>query len=229
MKKISENVEAVKKNINEACAKVGRRPDEIELIAVSKTFPTEMILQAYAAGLRKFGENRALEFRDKVPLLPEDIEWHFIGHLQTNKIKYIGRRAYLIHSVDSLHLAGALSEYGQKNRIEFRVLMEVNTSGEESKYGIHLQEAQDLFMQIDRLPNIHLKGLMTIGPFTEDEEAIRRAFRALKQLQQDLQAKVDNRKLKVLSMGMSHDYSIAIEEGSTMVRIGTAIFGSRGR
>lgn len=229
MKKISGNLEAVNRNIERACAKVGRKPDEIELIAVSKTFPTDVILQAYEAGIRKFGENRAIEFRDKVPLLPGDIEWHFIGHLQTNKIKYVGSRAHLIHSVDSLHLAKALSEYGQKNHIEFRVLMEVNTSGEESKYGIHLHEAQNTFLQIDRLQNIHLKGLMTIGPFTENVEAIRKAFRALKQIQQDLKTEVDNQKLKVLSMGMSHDYLIAIEEGSTMVRIGTAIFGSRGR
>lgn len=219
----------VLENIAEVCKKTGRNADDVKVVAVSKTFPVETIQKAYEAGLRIFGENRAQDFRDKTPLLPQDIEWHFIGHLQKNKIKYVIPRAELVQSVDSLKLAKALSDYALRNDKIQPVLLEVNTSGEKSKFGAAPQEAVDLFQRVDELSGLSLKGLMTIGPFTDDEQAIRKAFRLLVKIKRELEKYLSENKLAVLSMGMTHDYKIAIEEGSNMVRLGTAIFGARGR
>ncbi len=226
---IKEAVEHVWERIDAACSRVGRKRNEITLIAVTKTFPPAVIQQAYDAGLRTFGENKAQELRDKAPLLPDDIEWHFIGHLQTNKIKYVVPRAALIHSVDSLHLAEALQQFANKQKVTIPILLEVNTSGESSKFGFNPADVAGAFEKISAFKNLQLRGLMTIGPLTEDKNLIRRAFKQLFDLRESLQQRFPEMALPVLSMGMSSDFEIAIEEGSTHIRVGTAIFGPRGR
>lgn len=228
IKGITDRVEKVQSAIEKACKRSGRSPEEIKLIAVSKTFPVEVIQQAYDAGLRIFGENKAQELRDKAPQLPADIEWHFIGHLQSNKIKYAAPVSALIHSVDSLSIAEALSAFAVKKGMEIPVLIEVNTSGEASKFGMTADDVEGNFKQIRMLENIKVRGLMTIGPMTADEERIRNSFRLLRSLRDKLAAIADESEIAALSMGMSQDFEIAIEEGSTMIRVGTAIFGHRG-
>ncbi len=227
--RIRKNIEEIERRIAQACARAGRERGEVTLIAVSKTFPAEVVRAAYEAGLRIFGENRPQELRDKSRILPQDIEWHFIGHLQTNKIKYVLPAARLIHSVDSLHLAQALSEFAVKKNRTVPVLIEVNSSGEASKFGFKPQEVPEAFAEIMRLPQLELKGLMTIGPLTDDVQRIRQAFRQMHRLQQSLQKDWGKQKTAILSMGMSGDFEIAIEEGSTHIRLGTAIFGERGK
>jgi len=229
MTQINENLIKVRQGIAEACARSQRPADAVRLIGVSKTLPPEIIMQAYDAGLRSFGENRPQELRDKIALLPQDIEWHFIGHLQKNKIKYVAGKAVLIHSVDSQELAVLLSQFAARQGLELNILLEVNTSSESSKFGVTPEQAQAAFMAIRELPHLHLQGLMTIAPFVEDTDAIRRSFRTLRAIKDALAAQVTPQEIVHLSMGMSHDYEIAIEEGSTMVRIGTAIFGPRRR
>lgn len=222
LKKVFEKIETV-------CIKSGRNPCEVELVAISKTFPAEDVMEVYQAGMRVFGESRAQEFRDKVPQLPSDIHWHFVGHLQTNKIKYIVPKAELIHSVDSLHLARALSDYAQKKGVVSRILMEINTSEEDAKFGTAMDSAIDDYLEIANLPALEACGLMTMAPFTDDERAIRRSFTRLRKIREQIAGQMAEERVAILSMGMSNDYPIAIEEGSTMVRIGSAIFGPRGR
>lgn len=207
----------------------GRDPAEVQLIPVTKTLSTEVIRVAYNCGLRKFAESKAQEFRAKINLLPPDIEWHFIGHLQTNKIKYVLPPCNLIHSVDTLKLAQAISDFCARKSMTCSILMEVKTSVEESKYGVDTFQALDLFWQIKKLARIHLCGLMTIAPFTEDRHLIRRSFVTLREIREKIYNTIGRDQKLELSMGMSQDFEIAIEEGSTMVRIGTSIFGPRGR
>jgi len=226
---IEEAIAKVNKRIEAACQRAGRKPEEITLIAVTKTFPAETVKQAYQAGLRVFGENRPQELRDKAQVLPPDIEWHFIGHLQTNKIKYVVPRAVLIHSVDSIHLARALEQFAEKRALKIPILLEVNTSGESSKFGFKPTEVLEAFKTIKEFNHLQIKGLMTIGPLTDNERKIRQAFRQLYQLREELLRSFESFTLPYLSMGMSGDFEIAIEEGSTHIRIGTAIFGARGR
>ena len=213
--------------INAACKRSARVPDDVKLVAVSKRFPVQRITEAYESGLRIFGESKAQELRDKVGVLPENIEWHFIGHLQTNKVKYVVPFAELIHSVDSMHLAEAISDYALKNDYKPKVLMEVNTSAEQTKFGFDGESAIEAYQQINELPGLHICGLMTMAPFVHDENEIRQAFRKLKVIQEELKLLNSGMDVNELSMGMSQDYEIAIEEGSTIVRIGTAIFGKR--
>jgi len=213
--------------ISAACKRSDRNPDEVKLVAVSKRFPVERITVAYESGLRIFGESKAQELRDKVGVLPTDIEWHFIGHLQKNKIKYVVPFAHLIHSIDSIQLAEAISAYAVKNGHKPRVLMEVNTSSEQTKFGFDVDSTIDAYQKINELPGLYICGLMTMAPFVDDEIKIRQAFRRLKQIQDRLLQLDSGLDVCELSMGMSQDYEIAIEEGSTMVRIGTAIFGKR--
>ncbi len=221
-------IHRVEEQIQKACQRSGRNREEVTLVAVSKTFPAEYISRAYENGLRIFGESRAQEFKGKVIGLPDDIEWHFIGHLQRNKIKYVLPHAYLIHSIDSLVLAEAVSEYTLKHALpSVSVLMEVNTSGETAKHGFLPQEAADAFLQINELPGLNLKGFMTIAPFVSDEKKIRASFAMLRRIKEDAGRFAAPEKTAELSMGMSADFETAIEEGSTIVRIGTAIFGSR--
>lgn len=225
---IRENLEYVRRNIEEACRRVGRRPEEVTLITVSKTHPVPMLKEAYEAGARDFGENKVQELVDKLPQLPEDIKWHMIGHLQRNKVKYIIGKTKLIHSVDSLRLAEEINTEAVKRGITADILIEVNVAEEESKFGVTVQEMPMLIEEIAKLPGVRIKGLMTIAPYTENPEENRIFFKKLKQLSVDITAKnIDNVSMDVLSMGMTGDYIVAVEEGATCVRVGTGIFGQR--
>lgn len=225
---IRENIEFVKKEIGEACKRAGRTCDQVHLIAVSKTKPVRMLEEAYNAGIRDFGENRVQELMEKMPVVPEDIRWHMIGHLQRNKVKYIVGKVWMIHSVDSLELAEEISREAVKRQVTVRILLEVNVAGEESKFGVTVKDALGLAEAAAKLPGIQVKGLMTIAPYVEDPEENRIHFRRLKQLSVDIYDKnIDNVNMNVLSMGMTGDYSVAVEEGATYVRVGTGIFGER--
>lgn len=198
------------------------------LIAVSKTKPAEMIKEIYACGQRDFGENKVQELTEKYGELPADIRWHQIGHLQRNKVKYIVGKAALIHSVDSLRLAEAIQTEAQKKQIIVPILIEVNISGEESKFGVSKKEVLPLLEQISQFGNIKVKGLMTIAPYVTNSEENRVLFRNLRKLSVDIIEKnINNIDMEILSMGMTNDYEVAIEEGATMVRVGTGIFGMR--
>ncbi len=225
---IRENLESVRKRIETACEKAGRSRNEVTLIAVSKTKPLDMLKEAYQGGARDFGENKVQELIDKIPEMPSDVRWHMIGHLQRNKVKYIVDKVYMIHSVDSLRLAEEISREAVKKQVMVRILIEVNVAGEESKFGVSASEAVSLAEEIAKLPGIRIEGLMTIAPYVENAEENRLYFRKLKQLSVDIEGKnIDNVNMNVLSMGMTGDYSVAVEEGATCVRVGTGIFGQR--
>lgn len=228
MEFIKENLQEVENKILAACERSGRNRDEVTLIAVSKTKPVEMIESCIEEGIRVFGENKVQELCDKYEQLPKDLQWHLIGHLQRNKVKYVTEKTVLIHSVDSLRLAQAISEDAVKKGISVDLLIEVNVAEEDSKFGVKVSEAEDLIRKISVLPGIHIQGLMTIAPYAEVPEENRPIFRVLKQLSVDIAAKnIDNVSMNVLSMGMTGDYEVAIEEGATMIRVGTGIFGER--
>ena len=217
---VSENLEQVKANIEAACKRVGRDPKDVRLVAVSKTKPISLIEEAIEAGQDTFGENKVQEMCDKMEVLPDNIKWHMIGHLQRNKVKYIAGKVELIHSVDSIRLAKQISDEAQKQSIEIPVLLEVNVAREESKFGF--------FTEISKMPGIRVKGLMTSAPFVENAEDNRKYFKKLYELAVDIQSKnIDNISMRELSMGMTGDYVVAVEEGATIVRVGTGIFGSR--
>ena len=225
---LCENLKKVEDNVDAACRKAGRSRDEVTLIAVSKTKPVEMLSTIYNQGIRDFGENKVQEMCDKMEQLPSDIRWHMIGHLQTNKVKYIVGHTTLIHSVDSLHLAKEIEKQAEKKDVTVDILVEVNIAEEESKFGIHKEETYELVRQIAALPHVHICGLMTIAPYVENPEDNRMYFRGIRQLSVDIAEKnIDNVDMDVLSMGMTGDYMVAIEEGATMVRVGTGIFGER--
>lgn len=225
---ISENINNVIGNIQKACDGCERDSSEVTLIAVSKTKPLSMLEEAYRAGARDFGENKVQELMEKIPQMPGDVRWHMIGHLQRNKVKYIVGSVYMIHSVDSLKLAEEISKEAVRKNVTVKILMEVNVAEEESKFGVSVAQAIPLAEQISRLPGVQLEGLMTIAPFVDYPEENREVFSVLKQLSVDISAKnIDNVNMNVLSMGMTGDYCVAVEEGSTMVRVGTGIFGER--
>lgn len=225
---IKENIDSVKQNIEEACERSGRRKEDVCLIAVSKTKPVFMLQECYDAGIRDFGENKVQELVEKYDKLPKDIRWHMIGHLQTNKVKYIIDKVYMIHSVDSVKLAQEISRQAVKHEVEVNVLVEVNVAGEDSKFGISLKEAHDFVEQICHLPGLCVKGFMTVAPYVEKSEENRQYFVKLRQLCVDIMQKnIDNVNMNVLSMGMTGDYEVATEEGATYVRVGTGIFGER--
>lgn len=225
---IKENLAQVEKNICQACEKVGRDRSEVTLITVSKTNPVTSLREAMDCGVHIFGENKVQEMLEKQEELPDNIQWHMIGHLQRNKVKYIMGKVALIHSVDSLRLAQEISKEAVKQGTQEDILVEINVAEESSKFGITTSEAIQLVEDISQLPNVHIKGLMTIAPFVEDPEENREVFRALKKLSVDIDRKnIDNVTMNVLSMGMTNDYQVAIEEGATMVRVGTGIFGRR--
>lgn len=225
---ISDNLNEVKEIIERACKKAGRAPEEVTLVAVSKTKPVEMITEAYNTGARDFGENYVQELVDKVPVMPEDIRWHMIGHLQQNKVKYIIDKVCMIHSVDSLRLAEKIEKEAAKHNIEMDILLEVNIAAEESKFGFKPEEVLDACKVISEYKHVHVKGLMTSAPFVEDGEENRVHFQKMYQLSVDINAKnIDNICMSVLSMGMTSDYEVAVEEGATLIRVGTAIFGAR--
>lgn len=225
---IKKNLQAVRENIACICKKAGRDPEDITLIAVSKTKPLEMLKKAYELGCRDFGENKVQEILDKFPLMPSDTRFHMIGHLQRNKVKYIVDKVVLIHSVDSLRLAEEISREAVKQNVEVNILIEVNVAEEESKFGIKTEEAIELVEAISKLPAVHIQGLMTIAPFTEHAEENRGYFAKLRELAVDItRQNIDNVKVDILSMGMTGDYIVAIEEGAACIRVGTGIFGGR--
>ncbi len=225
---IRENVIRVRKNIEAACRKAGRDSQEVTLIAVSKTKPVSMLMEAYECGCREFGENKVQELVKKYEEMPKDVRWHMIGHLQRNKVKYIVGKTVLIHSVDSLNLAEEISKEAVKKKIQVSILIEVNMAGEETKYGVKPQDAEKLVREISLLPGIRIEGLMTVAPYVDDPEENRQYFEQLRQLSVDIKQKnIDNINMNVLSMGMTGDYMVAVEEGAIFVRVGTGIFGER--
>ena len=225
---LKENLANVEKNIEQACKNAGRSRDEVTLIAVSKTKPVEMLQEIYDENIRDFGENKVQELCSKMEQLPSDIRWHMIGHLQRNKVKYIVGKVELIHSVDTYRLAEEINIQAKKQNVIVPILVEVNIAHEESKFGISAEDAILLVEEISKLENIRIKGLMTIAPYVENPEDNRLYFRKIKQLSVDITNKnIDNVFMEILSMGMTGDYEVAIEEGATMVRVGTGIFGAR--
>lgn len=225
---LSDNLHEVQENIRKACERSGRNQEDVTLIAVSKTKPVSDIEQIYAAGIREFGENKVQEMNDKQKVLPGDINWHMIGHLQRNKVKYIVDNVAMIHSVDSVRLAEEISKEAVKKNVAVDILVEVNVAKEESKFGLYTEDVRQFVEQISKLPGINIKGLMTSAPFVDNPEDNRQYFKKLKDLSVDINAKnIDNVHMDFLSMGMTNDYVVAVEEGATHVRVGTAIFGHR--
>lgn len=225
---LKDNLAKVEENIVNACERAGRKREEVTLIAVSKTKPVEVLQEAYDLGVRVFGENKVQELVDKYEALPKDIQWHMIGHLQTNKVKYIIGKVEMIHSVDSLKLAQMIEKESAKKNCVTKILVEVNVAEEESKFGMHMEEVLPFVEKLSTFEHIQVCGLMTIAPFVENSEDNREIFKNLHKLSVDIMGKnVDNRNEHVLSMGMTNDYEVAIEEGATMVRVGTGIFGVR--
>ena len=225
---LKDNLAQVEENIEKACKKAGRDRSEVTLIAVSKTKPVSMLQEIYDENIRHFGENKVQELCDKIEQLPEDIHWHMIGHLQRNKVKYIVGKVDLIHSVDTYRLAEEINIQAKKKNVIVSILVEVNIAEEESKFGISKEDAILLVEEISHLENVRIKGLMTIAPYVENPEDNRQYFQKIKQLSVDITNKnIDNVSMEILSMGMTGDYMVAIEEGATMVRVGTGIFGER--
>jgi pyridoxal phosphate enzyme (YggS family) len=225
---IRKNIDDVNKIIDDECVKADRNRQDVALVAVSKTKPVEMLQVAYDYGCRDFGENKVQELVDKYEVLPKDIRWHMIGHLQTNKVKYIVDKVYMIHSVDSLKLAGEISKEAVKKNVTVNILIEVNVANEETKFGTTCDEVKELVREIAKLSNISIKGLMTIAPIVDNAEENRAYFRKLKELAVDIDSEnIDNVSMKFLSMGMTGDYPVAVSEGATYVRVGTGIFGAR--
>jgi pyridoxal phosphate enzyme (YggS family) len=224
-----ENIGHVRERIASACRRAGRRPEEVKLVAVSKTVPPELIRRAYEAGLRDFGENRVQEANAKRPALSDlTVTWHMVGHLQSNKAKLARELFHVVHSVDSLRLAQKLDQAAVCSDDKLPVLVQVNLGDELTKSGAREEEISQLAEQVGRLKTLELRGLMGLPPFFEDPEQARPFFRRLRELAKSLEAlNLSNVSMQELSMGMSHDFEIAIEEGSTAVRIGTAIFGPR--
>ena len=225
---LRENLQEVEQRIADACRRAGRKREEVTLIAVSKTKPAEMLKDAYDLGVRVFGENKVQELTEKYDLLPDDIRWHMIGHLQTNKVKYLIGKTELIHSVDSLKLAKVIEKESEKKECITDILVEVNVAEEESKFGLKMEEVIPFIENAAQFPHINVRGLMTIAPFVENPEKNRTIFADLHKLYVDIKEKnIDNGTVNILSMGMTNDFEVAIEEGATMVRIGTGIFGAR--
>src|SRR5881628_3120320 len=225
---IAENVACVREQIAQAAAKARRAVDEIELVAITKTHPAEKVREAIEAGQTLFGESRVQEARAKIPELPSNLRWHFVGHLQKNKIRHALPLFELIHSVDSLALAQEINRIAEEEGLHPRVLLEVNVAGEGSKFGFKPDKLRAEMESLLALPRLSILGLMTIPPVAEEAEASRKYFVALREVRDRLQTEfhVD---LAQLSMGMTQDYAVAVEEGATLVRVGTAIFGERTR
>ena len=228
MSMLLDNLKDVEERIQAACDRSGRKREDVLLVAVSKTKPVEMIEEVMTAGIVDFGENKPQELRDKYEVRPQNLRFHMIGHLQTNKIKYVIDRVVLIHSIDSIHLAEAVNAEAKKHNRIMPVLVEVNVAQEESKSGFLVEKTENAIREIAKLSNIRVEGLMTIAPFVENAEENRQYFVKLRKLSVDIAAKnIDNVTMHHLSMGMTGDYEVAIEEGATMVRVGTGIFGDR--
>lgn len=225
---LKENLAEVQSRVEQACKRAGRDVAEVTLIAVSKTKPVTDLQEIYNAGVRDFGENKVQEMCDKMEKMPKDINWHMIGHLQRNKVKYIVGNVALIHSVDSYRLAEEINIQAKKKGIVVPILVEVNIADETTKFGVSKEDAMELVRQIASLDALSIKGLMTIAPYVVEPEENRAYFRKIKELSVDIDNQnIDNVSMDILSMGMTGDFEVAIEEGATMVRVGTGIFGKR--
>ncbi len=236
---ISDNINTIKKRIKLACERVGRNPSEVTLIAVSKTKPVSMMKDVYESGIKDFGENRVQELVEKYEELDgswgEDIKWHQIGHLQRNKVKYIIDKATLIHSVDSIRLAKQINKEASKKNIISDVLIQINIANEDSKYGIDKSDLEEFLQELIKLTHIRVRGLMALAPYVDDPEKNRNHFKEMHQLFVDIESKNHDNCINedgissfdTLSMGMTGDFEVAIEEGATMVRVGTGVFGER--
>jgi len=223
---IKNNLEVINEKIKKAALKANRNPQEIKLVAVTKTATIEQIKEAISAGVKIIGENKVQEGKEKYQILSADIEWHLVGHLQTNKVKYAIEIFDLIHSVDSIKLAKEIDRRSLQFGMITNVLVEVNVSGEETKYGIKSEEVEPFLKEISEFSRIKVRGLMTIAPIAEDKEEVRPYFRKLRELSKEIKSKnIKNVKVDYLSMGMTDDFEVAIEEGANMVRIGRGIFG----
>ena len=225
---LKENVEKVFGNIKNAALKSGRKPEDIIMVAATKTVDADIINEAIKCGVKHIGENRVQEFTDKYEDIKGDVTHHFIGHLQTNKVKYLIPKISLIHSVESEKLLDEIDRLSKKHSVISDVLLEINASGENTKFGIAFSEAEEIIKNNENRENCRIKGIMTIGPNCREEDTIRQSFRNMKNLFDELSEKdFKNTEMKYLSMGMSGDYEIAIEEGANVVRVGRAIFGER--
>ncbi|MGH9406806.1 MAG: YggS family pyridoxal phosphate-dependent enzyme [Terriglobia bacterium] len=224
---LRDNIQRVRERIARACERAGRRADDVRLIAISKTFSAQLVREAYDTGLREFGENRVQEAAQKLPGISDlGITWHLVGHLQSNKAKRATEFFQWVHSVDSVRLAAKLDEASAAGGAKLKILLEVNLGTEEAKSGLAENVALEAVEAIRQRPNLDLRGLMAIPPFSDDPEASRSFFRQLRELAEGIRA-AGAPNFRELSMGMSHDFEIAIEEGATMIRVGTAIFGAR--
>jgi pyridoxal phosphate enzyme (YggS family) len=225
---LKENLIKVKEHIAEACRRAGRNPEEVTLVAVSKTKPLSDIEELIGAGQMDYGENYVQELCQKYDQVSRPVRWHMIGHLQTNKVRNIIDKTVLIHSVDSVHLASRIEKEAARKDIKVDILLQVNVAGEETKFGLSDEQVTAMVDEVRHFPHIHICGLMTSAPYVEDPEENRCYFQKLHQLFVDIGRKnIDNVDMNVLSMGMTSDYEVAIEEGATMVRVGTGIFGAR--
>lgn len=225
---ISDNLRLVEENIAAACNRAGRRREEVKLIAVSKTHPVEAVKEAMRCGIRSFGENKVQELKDKMEKIDDSLDWHLIGHLQTNKVKYVVGKVSLIHSLESIRLAEALEKEAVKRGVIVDVLVEVNIAGEDTKFGVLPENVEDFIREVAKFEHIRVKGLMTVAPIAQKSEENRKYFKNLNKIMVDLNSKnIHNVSMNVLSMGMTGDYETAIEEGATLVRVGTGIFGHR--
>ena len=224
---IADNLKEIEEKITKAAEISGRKREDVLLLAVSKTVDVPRIKEAVNLGLVDLGENKPQEINWKYDEI-ENVRWHQIGHLQTNKVKYIIDKVCLIHSLDSVKLCEEIQKRAEAKEITMDVLVEINIAGEEAKHGVPPEKAEELVLEASKFKNIRVKGLMTVAPFVENPEENRKYFRQLKQLSVDINAKnIDNIYMDTLSMGMTNDYVVAVEEGATMVRVGTAIFGAR--
>lgn len=225
---LKDNLEKVREKINAACARVGRNPEEVTLVAVSKMKPLSDIETLLETGQMEYGENYVQELCDKYENISKPVHWHMIGHLQTNKVKYIIDKTVLIHSVDSVHLAKQIEKEAAKKNLTAQILIQVNIAEEETKFGLDTDNLIQIIKEISEFPHVHIRGLMTSAPFVADPEENRCYFKKLHELFIDIGRKnIDNVTMDILSMGMTNDYEVAIEEGATMVRVGTGIFGER--
>jgi pyridoxal phosphate enzyme (YggS family) len=228
MDAIAANLEEIRRRMAEAARRSGRDPASVRLVAVSKTYPAESVAAAAATGQRVFGESRVQESRDKIPACPSGLEWHFIGHLQKNKVRQALPLFPFFHSIDSTALAGAIDRIAGETGVKAQGLLEVNVSGEETKHGFTPEELRAQFPTLSKLPHLRIRGLMTMAPYSDNPEDARPVFRTLRELRDELQSTYQQ-PLPELSMGMSGDFEPAIEEGATLVRVGSSIFGARPR
>lgn len=228
MQEIKDNIDSIRNNIEDVCKKLGKDPTCVTIIAVTKTVDPERINYAVKCGMKDLGENKVQEVMAKYENVEGNVNWHLIGHLQTNKVKYIIDKVALIHSVDSIGLAEEIGRRAVKAGMEKDVLVQVNVAQEDTKFGIEYKDTEAFVKQLSEISGIRVKGLMTIAPYSEDPEQVRPVFRRLKEMFDTLSAaNISNTEMKYLSMGMTNDYKVAIEEGSNMVRVGTGIFGAR--